>query len=130
LDPRGEKTDATALPVDAAEASQRNVMYQVRFDRLPRRGFYEMQLARTSGTIQPVSFAVNLDPTESDLRRLDLDAVGPDYFGPQARLVSLESLASLVVSGGHNEIWPQILLGLVAVLGLEQFLAWWFGRKR
>ena len=130
VDPNGDKRKEKAVPVDGSEASKKSVMYQVRFDKLPRRGIYQMQLQRTSGAVQPISIAVNLDPSESDLKRLDLGSVGTDYFGPRARVVTLDELSSLAVTGGHNEIWFQILIALAVILGVEQFLAWWFGRKR
>ncbi len=130
VDPAGESREGTAAPVDASQASAQSVMYQVQFENLPRRGLYQLRMRRPAGSEQRIAFAVNLDPSESNLKRLDLASVGSDFFGPIAKVVSLDALESQVITGGHNEIWPQILIGLAIVLGLEQFLAWWFGRRR
>jgi hypothetical protein len=130
IEPTGETREATAAPVDASTASEETVLYQVRFDDLARRGMYTMRLQRPSGEDQRVQFAVNLDPSESNLQRVDLSAAGAEAFGPQAKVVTLAELESQVISGGHNEIWPQVLFFLAAILGLEQVLGWWFGRRR
>jgi hypothetical protein len=130
IDPSGEAREATAAPADASTASAETVLYQVRFDELARRGVYTMRLRRPSGEDQRIQFAVNLEPSESNLQRIDLAAIGPEAWGSRTKVVTLSALETQVISGGHNEIWPQVLIFLAAILGLEQVLGWWFGRRR
>ena len=67
---------------------------------------------------------------ESDLRRVDVSSLPDNYFGESTRILAADQLALNNDSGSSNEIWPQILLLLAGVLALEQFLGWWFGRRR
>ena len=130
IDPQGEKIEANAKPYGEDDESKESVLYQVRFDEVRRRGVYEMQLLRNDRTQEKVLFAANVDPDEGKLKRLNVGSLGEGYFGDQTKLVTSEELASHAVSGGQNEIWPQLLLLLGAVLGIEQLLAWWFGKRR
>ncbi len=130
VDPDGEMTETLAKPVSGTEASSQSVLYQARVDGLRKRGVYQLKLTRSDGKIEPVLFAANVDPTEGQLQRLDFGQVGEQYFGERVSRVSLAQLSGLQFTGGHNEIWLQLLASLAAVLILEQFLGWWFGRRR
>ena len=127
LDPSEEKVEANAKPIEDVKDS---VLYEVEFSGLEKRGFYEMQLRRADEQVVKQLFAVNVDPSEDDLRRLDLPALPNNYFGEQTRLVSADQMVMQGETRSSNEVWPQILLLLIAVLGTEQFLGWWFGRRR
>ena len=127
LDPSEEKVEANAKPIEDVKDS---VLYEVEFSGLEKRGFYEMQLRRADEQVVKQLFAVNVDPSEADLRRLDLPALPNNYFGEQTRLVSADQMVMQGETRSSNEVWPQILLLLIAVLGTEQFLGWWFGRRR
>ncbi len=129
-DPAEEKVETIAQPLDPTAASQESVLYQVRFDDLGRRGFYEMNLRRQTGEIEPTLFAVNVHPGEGDLKRLDVNALPDDFFGPQSQVLTADELVQKNESNTSNEIWPQVLLMLAVILGAEQLLGWWFGRRR
>ena len=129
-DPNNEKTESVAKPLDESDESRESELYRVEFDSVNLRGFYELGLNRHSGETEKVLFASNLDPRESQLKRLPKSQLEGDFFGPKVTLTSAEDLNKQTVSGGNTEIWPQILILLFAILVTEQFLAWWFGRRR
>ena len=129
-DPAGDKVESVARPTDETEAGKENVLYRVQFSEILRRGFYEIGLKRNTGETESVLFASNTDPREGQLKRLPESATEGDFFDEQIKRVSATELKGEKVSGGNTEIWPQLLIFLIAVLALEQFLGWWFGKKR
>lgn len=129
-DPEGDKVESVARPSEQSEAGEENVLYQVKFEEILQRGFYEIGLKRNSGQTDQVLFASNIDPREGRLKRVPESAMEGDFFSANVRRVSANELETEEVSGGNTEIWPQLLVFLIVVLALEQFLGWWFGRKR
>ncbi|MEM7454605.1 MAG: BatA domain-containing protein [Planctomycetota bacterium] len=120
-----------AVPKAGEEEDSNSELYQVSFDRIDRRGFYELELTRHSGETEPVLFASNFDAAESDLERIPDELIRGDLFSSdKIRVVSTEELDQQAVEGGSTEIWPFILFLLFAVLMTEQFLGWWFGSRR
>ena len=129
-DPEGDKVESVARPSEQSEAGEENVLYQVKFEEILQRGFYEIGLKRNSGQTDQVLFSSNIDPREGRLKRVPESAMEGDFFSANVRRVSANELETEEVSGGNTEIWPQLLVFLIVVLALEQFLGWWFGRKR
>ena len=129
-DPGGDKVEAVARPTDETVAGKENVLYRVQFNEILRRGFYEIGLKRNTGETESVLFASNTDPRECQLKRLPESATEGDFFDEKIKRVSAMELKGARVVGGNTEIWPQLLIFLIAVLALEQFLGWWFGKKR
>ena len=129
-DPQNEKIESVARPVNDTEEAKTSVLYKVEFEDVNRRGFYDLGLTRHSGEQESVLFAANIDPRESELKRLPKSSMEGDFFGDKVKLISTEQLAGQKVSGGDTEIWLQILLLLFGVLALEQFLGWFWGKKR
>ena len=132
-DPDNERVEAIARPADDTEASRQSVMYQVSFDGVRKRGFHTLELKRkgdASGTIEPVLFATNLDARESDLTRMSSDSLEGDFFSDKINRVSMTQLGQQSVAGTNTEIWMPLLLLVFAVLMLEQFLGWFWGRGR
>ena len=130
VDAQGEKTQARAESLDESADSADNVLYQVRFPGLAHRGFWQMDLKRKNGELAPLLFSANVDPRESDLRRVDLAGLPNEYFGQSTRVLTGEDLLLQTESGTSNEIWPLVLMLLAGILALEQLLGWLFGRKR
>jgi hypothetical protein len=93
-------------------------------------GIYQFALrTRESGeVIRPV--AVNVDSRESDLAVPSEDELRRALTGvPFEYLVGIDKLMG--ASGEPRlELWRPALLSMVAVLMLEQTLAWWWGRRR
>jgi len=128
--PTNEKIEAVAKPFDETEESRKSELYRVSFEDIDRRGFYDLGLTRHSGTKEQVLFAAKLDPRESNLKRLSDATTDGDFFGNKVSLVSSDELAGQKVAGGETEIWFQILLFLAGILVLEQFLGWFWGKRR
>lgn len=94
------------------------------------RGFYELNLLRTNGVSENVMFAVNVDQSESDLRRVDLADLKRNLGDAPIQFVSAEKLTGLSAIGAEAELWPLILCLVVVTLCSEQMLGWFFGRGR
>ena len=130
-DPDGERMEAVARPiVDEGGQDQDDVLCRVQFDNVTKRGFYEVGLKRHTGESDTVLFASNVDPLEGELNRMEESQLEGDFFVDKIRRVVAADIKNEEVSGGNTEIWPQVIWLLLAVLATEQFLGWWFGRKR
>lgn len=95
-----------------------------------RPGLYRFELRKTRGEEVTRQIAVNLEPRESDVRRADRQALLAAAGDLPVSYVSGDSLAELARSQTRHELWPIVLGLLIAVLMLEQGLAWWFGADR
>lgn len=129
-DPKGERIEAVARPVDNGQEESDDVFCRVEFDEIGRRGFYEIGLKRHTGDTDTVLFASNVDPAESRLSRMEAASMEGDYFNDNIKLLAVADVKNETVSGGNAEVWPQIIWLLLLVLGLEQLLGWWFGKGR
>ena len=129
-DPKNEKIESVAKPEDDSDAAKTSEIYQVKFEGIERRGFYNLEMKRHSGEKESVLFAANLDPRESQLKRMPATATQGDFFGDKVKMISVDELNDQNVAGGNTEIWPQILMLLFGILVLEQFLGWFWGKKR
>ena len=105
-------------------------IWQLEYPAADAQGFYEMLLRRREGGTEPVLFAANVDPTEGDLRRADVDAMEKEFAGSKVQLIRADAAADLAGSGSQTELWWYLLWGVVGVLCGEQVLAWFFGRAR
>jgi uncharacterized membrane protein len=92
-------------------------------------GFYELKISQREGGVEPVLFAANVDPSEGDLRRANVDAMEKELSDVGVRFVS--GGGSLLAGlGAQLEIWKYLLWLLVGLLLGEQVLGWLFGRRR
>jgi len=106
------------------------VFYEALFERLPQRGFYNLQLqSSSSDTVEKRLIACNLDPEEGDLRLVDPVELGR-WVGDKVEMVPIDRVSEQSVDVARDEFWFQILLFLAVVLGAEQILACWFGTRR
>ena len=128
-DPKNEKTESVASPV-ANAGSEDSVMYEAEFAEIENRGFYEVQMTRHSGAIDSVLFAANVQADEGRLQRMQSSELEGDFFGEKVSFVSPEKLAQQTVQGGTSEIWTWLLMILFGILMLEQYLAWFWGKRR
>src|SRR5207245_248846 len=77
-----------------------------------------------------LQFAVNVDPSESDLRRLD-DAAIRKALGPHAVLTTLDDLKPGRKAEGPRVEFAQVFAIVVfALVMIESFLATGFGHRR
>lgn len=132
--PRGEKQNVKA--VAGKNSDGLNAKYQkVVVPQMSQSGFYVMTLSsreKVDGEFvtEDRIFAANVLPVEADLTRLDLSNVGQNYFGDKVKIISGPNMSSQTVQGARTEYWMYILFVLGGILILEQFLGWWFGRRR
>ncbi len=128
-DPSNEKFSVQAAPKAGADEESQQIWY-VNYADSERSGFYELKLNGNNGDVQSVLYAANRDPSEGKLRRLNLDSLGENYFGPKTKIVKSVSMAEQNVKGQQNELWRYLLYLLGAILGLELILGLIFGMKR
>ena len=144
--PAGDTVEAVAAPIKQTKNaapdsdtikdgekdpdSDSSVLYEAEFPEIGGQGFYEMKLERNDGGEEPVLFAANVDASESDLKRMSSNALDGDFFGGNVQLVTTSQLAERTVKGGSSELWMFALTFLFCALMAEQFLGWFWGRKR
>jgi hypothetical protein len=82
-------------------------------------GVYSME----SGNRVLQTFAVNLDPTESELTRLDMDQL-QSWLGPErTTIVSPDHLRDKILTARYGqELWPLLLLGTLGFLVAEMLV--------
>lgn len=106
------------------------VFYEAMFQRLTQRGFYKLKLNSTDTNREHVRWiGCNLEVAEGDLKLVDSTQLMA-WVGDRVEFVPLDIVGSQSVDVARDEFWFQILLALLAILGLEQFLAVWFGSRR
>lgn len=127
--PDEEKSNVQATPIDSEDAA-RQALWQFSYPESSRKGFYELTLTGTSGHPETFLYAANIDPREGRLARLDMDASGRNFFGEKAKMISSDVVGSESVQGSRDEVWIWLLLILGGILGAEQLLGWFFGRRR
>jgi hypothetical protein len=127
--PGRDAATVQAVP-DKSSTQGEEALFLVEYTDTDRRGFYELDTARTDGRSEKLLFAANIDPTEGDLRRVDQAVLKRDLGDAAVQLAAIGSLSSLTAEGAKGELWMYILAALIGVLCLEQFLAWTFGLRR
>ena len=127
-DPAEETVEAVAKPVE--DSGSEAIIQEVSFEDVGRAGFYDLNFERHDGGTESTLFASNYDPQESSLDRLSVNDRSDFFSGEKLQLVSGQELASASVAGSNSEIWIHVLLMLFCILLVEQFLAYWWGRKR
>lgn len=75
-------------------------------------------------------FAANVDPTEGDLRRVNVEEMTRELAGTNVKIIPADAAADLGGDGSQTELWWYLLWGAVVALCSEQVLAWYFGRGR
>lgn len=103
---------------------------RIRWEQTESAGLYQFVLRRLDG-VEAVRFAaVNVDPTESNLTMADDDSVRQLMDGiPHLYVKGLDRLSG-VANEAKIELWTPALLAAAFVLMSEQFLAFWWGRRR
>lgn len=125
LMPGPKKVNLQASQLPGAEVNK----WVLEQPALEKQGFYELKLSGRDGKKELVLFSANVDPSEGDLHRANLDEMKKELKDAQVQIVSgaNTSLGSL---GAQVEIWKYLLWLLVIVLLGEQVLGWFFGLSR
>jgi hypothetical protein len=100
------------------------------YEDTARQGDYRLHFLLRDGSEQTEHVAVNLDPTEGDLKPAGRNEVSRLLGDANIEVVAGRSFLSYGTSGARTEIWRAVLVALVAALCIEQALAWWFGTRR
>jgi hypothetical protein len=97
-----------------------------RYDRTTVAGEYTVRLKTPQGEPYEQLYALNIDPTEGDLERVDLEKLRA--AAPGARIErGTEGAALGSDEADRSEFWRTLIVALVAVAALETLLAWRFG---
>lgn len=111
-------------------AGPSTVFYEAMFARLPQRGIYKLKLKPSEAEGDHLRLvACNLEAREGNLLLVDRSQLAL-WVGDKVELVSLDTVGTQSVDVARDEFWFQVLLALLLTLGLEQFLACWFGTRR
>lgn len=128
--PAPEGQTPPASDTTAASNSKDAQRWKFEFGQTPNAGIYRLSLTTTEGTAVEKLFAGNVDSDESRLTRIDVEEARRGMFGETIGLVALDRLGNESVSGGNQEFWKWVILGLIGVLVGEQSLARWFRSRQ
>lgn len=114
---------------EIAAVADENGTMTARWDHTQQAGIYTAILTQRDGGLIPRRFAVNVDSAESDLTPAAPDELRASLAGVEIAYIEGVPEAEDDNDEGRREIWPAMLIFALAVLMLEQFLAWRFGRS-
>ncbi|MGE0707550.1 MAG: BatA domain-containing protein [Planctomycetota bacterium] len=99
---------------------------RLRLQDTSRAGVYRLTLTSLRGQERQERVAINVDPSEGDLRRAQPEQVRAGLDGiPIEFVTGAEDQALLTVTDGtQTELWRSVLYALCALLLLEQVVAW------
>jgi aerotolerance regulator-like protein/CARDB protein len=123
--PGERKISLQASHIEGAEDSR----WLLEQKTTPKQGFYEFTLTNKDNTKSQVLFAANVDPSEGDLRRANVDEMQKELRDVGVQFISGMG-TNLSGVGAQVEIWKYLLWALVGLLLGEQVLGWLFGLKR
>ena len=120
--PQQRESEATAVADDDGGLTLRWLHTQ-------KAGVYSFILHRRDGTPVVRRFAVNVNPDESDLVPASEPELRATLSGVDVQYIAGVPEAQNATDEGRREIWPGVLIMALAVLMVEQALAWRFGRS-
>lgn len=121
-----DEPEATTSIVPVPESER----LQIRWEQSFSAGIYQFALRRLDGTESVRFVAVNVDPRESNLAMVSEDDIRQLMEGIPYYYVKGLDRMSTVASEARTELWTPVLLFAALVLMSEQFLAFWWGRRR
>ena len=113
------------FPVQVGERDGQRVLSYPR-PEVP--GFYE---ARYASGMQPIVVAVNVEPSESDVRCLIGAALSKPLHGLPVRILAAGDDLELAIKTGRvgHELWRILMILGLAMFALESFLAHFFSQR-
>jgi len=129
--PKNREANLQAV-VDETSSGEPSESASWRFDYplTDSQGFYTLNLQRREGGRESLLFAANTQPSEGDLRQVDMNSVKRKLSESNLQVLDMQEAASLAGESTKTELWWYLLWGLIGVLGCEQALGWLFGRAR
>jgi hypothetical protein len=92
-------------------------------------GTYRFEMNEVSGEASVQLVSVGVDPLESDLRRIDRDALFESMGDLRTEYVTADELTMDQDIHARQELWWVVWVLLLVVLMGEQTLGWWFGTE-
>jgi hypothetical protein len=128
---------ALALPEELGGSSVRLLSEQdektkqlyYRYANTHAAGVYTMKLQTPEGEAFDRPYALNIDPTEGDLRRTELTPIAEAAPGTRIDRAGDEGALDTAESD-RTEFWRTLVWCLVAMAALETLLAWRFGHHK
>ena len=129
--PTGDVRSVQARPASAEEGST-DTRWRVEYDDTSKAGFYRLTLQKAgSAGVEQRLFAVNRDPAESNLKRVNIPQLNDELREMSVELVrSAKPLAELGVNLEKSNLWRVALYALLALLCVELWLGWRIGVNR
>lgn len=129
LDPKNYQSAVRFLsPEDGASSAEAargaDGMLTASFFATDQSGFYEAQLMRVNNAVENCCYAMNVDPVEGDLARLDGEQLATRLEGVKYRFEQASSFQSSADETAGYNLGETILFALVLLLIAEQILAW------
>lgn len=122
----GAASDSTASAVPPNSGSQGIVLA---FPETRRAGLYKLSWKESPGGPATALYAVNPDRRETDLARIEPDALKSLWGGLPVEVISGVSGNEAIAVRGV-EIWRNLALGLLGLMAFEACFATWAGRQR
>ena len=97
-----------------------------RYDRTVRAGDYVARLKTPHGEDFTRPYAFNIDPTEGNLRRAELERIAGAVPGSRIERAGEEEAVATDESD-QTEFWRTLIYAMIAIAALETLLAWRFG---
>ncbi|MBL8878741.1 MAG: BatA domain-containing protein [Phycisphaerales bacterium] len=120
-----------AYPEDVAEELQQSAagdLAELHSKPATRLGTYKLEMQPRNGLLETWPLAVNLDRSESDLRRASDEELDVALNGIPHSIFSANEGFLNGDAETRRELWPSALILLAVALVSEQLLAWWFGK--
>jgi len=101
----------------------------IEWKQCDRPGTYRFEMNELSGEESVQLVSVGVDPRESDLRRIDRDALLESMGDLPTEYVTADELTADQDVQARRELWPAVWILLIVALMGEQTLGWWFGTE-
>lgn len=125
----GNKAAVKDVKTEQAVPDETGRALEVKFVDTTATGYYEVETSRLDGEAIKTLYAANVDATEGELARIDRNEL-QTQLGDAATIVAGGPAFGGGTEGAKREFSYHVLFAILGVLGVEQFLAWWFGKKR
>ncbi|MHC4547999.1 MAG: BatA domain-containing protein [Planctomycetota bacterium] len=113
-------------PIRLMSTKERGQLFY-RFERPLVAGTYTVRLKTPQGEDFVRPYVFNVDPTEGDLRRADLEGIRKAVPGSRIERAGDEAALFETDASDRTEFWRTLAYILVAFAALETLLAWRFG---
>jgi hypothetical protein len=129
VDKNTDKVAAKDVKTEQALPDETGRRLDLKFAETVGTGYYNVETVKLDGEVVRTLYAANVDPTEGELARADKVEL-QTQLGDSAKIISGGPALGSGSEGAKREYSYETLYALLGVLGVEQLLAWWFGKRR